>query len=122
MSNPMMGQFCWNELATKDVQKAKDFYGNVFGWKFKEIKTDEMNYTLISAHDKDFAGIWQIPKEKEQQIPSHWMSYILVDSLSKALEKAKKHGAKVKVDITKAGDMGQFAIIIDPTNAHIALW
>jgi len=35
---------------------------------------------------------------------------------------AQKNGAIVKVEITKAGEMGHFAIIIDPIGAHVALW
>src|SRR4051795_10612898 len=27
------GSFCWNELATRDMDAAKRFYGAVFGWE-----------------------------------------------------------------------------------------
>lgn len=122
MEKPMIGQVCWNELATSDVNKAKDFYGKVFGWKFREIKTDEMIYTVISVQDKDFAGIWQIPADQQAHIPPHWMAYILVTEVESALEKAKQNGAKEIKGVTKAGEMGRFAIIQDPVGAHIALW
>jgi len=122
MTKPITGEFCWNELATHDVQKAKNFYGEVFGWQFKDIQTEEKQYTLVKSNDKEFAGIWQIPQDKKNQIPPHWMSYILVSDVTAALEKAQKNGAIVKVEITKAGEMGHFAIIIDPIGAQIALW
>ncbi len=120
MTKPITGEFCWNELATHDVQKAKDFYGKMFDWEFKDIKTEEMQYTIVKSNDKEFAGMWQIPQDK--QIPPHWMSYILVSDVKAALEKAQNNGATVKVEITKAGEMGHFAIIIDPIGAHVALW
>ena len=122
MSQPTIGQFCWNELATTDVNKAKDFYGNVFGWQFQEIKSDEMSYTVVKANDKDFAGIWQIPNDQQKEISPHWMAYILVSNVNETLEKAKQHGAKEVKGVTQAGDMGQFAIIMDPTGAHTAFW
>ncbi|MDI1351664.1 MAG: VOC family protein, partial [bacterium] len=56
-----LGQFCWNELCTTDVNVAKEFYGKVFGWQFKEIHLADMTYTIITCNDKDIAGIWQIP-------------------------------------------------------------
>ena len=118
----MAGEFCWNELATPNVKAAKEFYANAFGWEFTDHKMDGGTYSMITCGDKEFAGMWEIPHDQQKHIPPHWMSYILVDNLVKSLEMVKKHGASLKVPITKAGDFGQFAIIIDPTGAHIALW
>ena len=28
------GSFHWNELMTRDIEKAKKFYGDVIGWTF----------------------------------------------------------------------------------------
>ena len=116
------GEFCWNELATSDLQKAKDFYGKVFGWEFVEKKMGETTYTMIKVNGKDNGGMWAIPKDKQQEIPPHWMSYILVENIEASLEKAKKNGATVLKPITTLEDAGKFAIITDPTGAHIALW
>jgi len=118
----MQGEFCWNELATKDVEKAKKFYTELFGWEYEEYNAGEMIYTIIKSGDKKFGGMWRIPEAQQNKIPPHWMSYILVNDLKSALEKAKKNGATVMVDIKKVGDMGQLAVIIDPVGAHIALW
>ena len=122
MNQPAVGQFCWNELATTDVTKAKEFYSKVLGWQFQEIKSDEMTYTLVSTSDQAFAGIWQIPKDQQNQVPPHWMAYILVSSAQETLEKAKQHGAKEIKGVTAVGDMGKFALIMDPTGAQIAFW
>lgn len=122
MTESVFGEFCWNELATPDVKQAKDFYGKVFGWQFKDLNMGDMNYTIIKSKDKEFAGIWQIPAEQQDKIPPHWIAYILVADVASALEKAKLHGAKVKKEISQAGDMGRFAIIADPSGAYIALW
>jgi predicted enzyme related to lactoylglutathione lyase len=118
----MQGEFCWNELATRDVEKAKKFYSAMFGWQFEEYDTGELIYTLVKSGDKKFAGIWQIPEADQAKIPPHWMSYILVSDLKAAVENAKKNGATVIVDVKKVGDMGQLAVIIDPVGAHLAFW
>ncbi|KTC89621.1 VOC family protein [Fluoribacter dumoffii] len=122
MSQHSMGQFCWNELATADVQKAKEFYSKVLGWKFKEIHSGDMTYTIVQIDDKDIAGIWQIPTKQQNEIPPHWMAYILVDNAADTLAKAKQNGAEEIKEVTHVGDMGLFAIIKDPTGAHIAFW
>ena len=122
MNQPAFGAFCWNELATSNLSKAKDFYSKVLGWQFNDIKSEEMTYTIVKSNDRDIAGIWEIPTDQQKEIPPHWMAYILVPDVKVALEKAKQHGAKEVKGITQAGDMGRFAIIIDPTGAHLAFW
>lgn len=119
---PNVGDLCWTELATTNVQAAKDFYGKVFGWQFSDHEMGDMTYTMIKNKEKDFGGIWAIPKDQAKQIPAHWMSYILVDNLDKSLESCRKHGASIMKPAANAGDFGRFAIITDPTGAHIALW
>jgi predicted enzyme related to lactoylglutathione lyase len=124
MSSPTMamGQICWNELSTPDTKKAKEFYGNVFGWQFEDINTGAMTYTLIKSGNQEFGGMWQIPTDQQAHIPPHWMAYIWVADVTVALDKAKKNGANVVKEVTQAGDKGKFAIITDVTGAHIALW
>jgi uncharacterized protein len=119
---PNVGEFCWNELATTNVKAAKDFYGKVFGWEFSDHDMGEMTYTMIKLNNKEFGGIWSIPKDKEKQIPPHWMAYILVENIDASLEKATVQGATIIKPASNAGDFGRFAIITDPTGAHIALW
>lgn len=119
---PKIGEFCWTELATTNVQSAKDFYKKVFDWKFSDLNMGEMTYTMIKRDGKEFGGMWAIPKDKEKQIPPHWMSYILVENLEDSLAKASNNGATMVKPISNAGDMGRFAIITDPAGAHIALW
>lgn len=121
-AKPMVSDFCWNELATSNVQAAKEFYGDVFGWEFFDHEMGEMTYTMIRINGKDAAGIWSIPKDKEKEIPPHWMSYILVNDVEAMVEKVESHGGVVIKPAANAGDFGRFAIIRDPTGAHIALW
>jgi predicted enzyme related to lactoylglutathione lyase len=121
-NNPKIGQFCWNELATSNVDAAKEFYGKVFGWEFSDYDSGDMVYTIIKCNGEDFGGIWSIPKEKEKEIPPHWMAYILVNDLNASLEKSTQNGASIIRPASPAGDKGYFAIIKDPAGAYIALW
>ncbi|KTC94292.1 VOC family protein [Legionella erythra] len=77
---------------------------------------------MIEKRDQAFGGIWQIPRDMQEQIPPHWMGYILVDDLEKTLTEAQKLGAEVIMPITQAGEMGRFIILKDPAGAHIAFW
>jgi predicted enzyme related to lactoylglutathione lyase len=122
MNKPKISEFCWNELATSNVKAAKDFYGNLLGWTFSEHEMGETSYTMIKSKEGEFGGIWEIPTENKEQIPPHWMGYILVEDIESTLEKAISMGATVKMPVTKAGEFGRFIVIVDPTGAHIAFW
>lgn len=119
MAQPPIGQMCWTELMTSDIEKSKDFYGDLLGWKFKEVTTHDVPYTIIQANGKDIAGIWHNPKNPAE---SSWLSYILVLNVRESLEKAKKLGATEVVGVTKVGERGQFAVILDTTGAKVAFW
>ena len=43
------GEFVWNELHTRDVERAKAFYSAVFGWEFQAFPgPSEYHMTRIS--------------------------------------------------------------------------
>lgn len=121
-AKPQLGEFCWNELMTPDKKKAQAFYTALCGWTAQDHDMGEMTYTMFMSGDKNIGGMMQIPKDKIDQIPPHWMSYICVEDVEKTIEKAKSLGATVKVPVTNVTDMGRFAVIKDPVGAHIAFW
>lgn len=116
------GSFCWNELMTTDVDKAKQFYKSLFGWEYQEHEMAHVMYTMFQTSENAGGGMMQIPEDKQGKIPSHWLSYVSVDDLEVAVNKAASLGAHIKMPATPAGDFGRFAIIEDPTGAQIALW
>lgn len=122
MDTEAYGRVCWTELSTPDASAAKTFYSQVFGWEFIDQDIGDMTYTMIKKDDKNFGGIWQIPKDQLNDIPPHWLTYILVENLEQSLKKAEDAGATVAVPATAVSDYGRFAIIQDPTGAHIAFW
>lgn len=118
------GTFCWNELHTGDSNKAKHFYESLLGWTSEDLDMGEGGtYTMFKTADgEDASGMMQIPSEQQAHMPPHWMSYIAVESIDVVLEKAVTLGAKIVVPKTPAGEYGIFAVVADPTGAHIAFW
>jgi predicted enzyme related to lactoylglutathione lyase len=116
---PQQGQFCWNELMTGNTTAAKRFYGDLFGWKTEEHNVDDKVYNMFQSV---MAGMMEIPQGQEREIPPHWLSYVYVNDVDAMVSKAKTLGAQIKVPVTQVNDYGRFAIIIDPTGAHLGLW
>jgi hypothetical protein len=117
MANP----FVHVELHTKDVAKAKQFYGQLFGWKLEDMPMPGGNgaYTMISVGDGTGGGMMN---DTDSKAPPHWLAYVGVDDIKAATEKAKKLGATVVQDVMQVGDYGSMSVIRDPTGAHLALW
>lgn len=115
------GEFCGYEIMTSDPEKAKAFYTTLFGWTIKDHNIGlNAVYTAFMQGDEVLAGV--LPISINEQITSHWRIYINVENLDASVEKAKSLGANIVKPKTFLGDKGCFAIIQDPTGAHVAVW
>jgi predicted enzyme related to lactoylglutathione lyase len=114
MANP----FVHVELHTKDVAKAKKFYGELFGWKLEDMPMPQGGaYTMINVGEGTGGGMMA-----DSNGPPSWLAYVGVDDIKAATEKARKLGATVVQDVMQVGEYGSMSVIRDPTGAHLALW
>ena len=107
------GAMGWNELATRDIEKAKTFFNKVLGW---EYQTDENNYTMIMNNGRPNGGIMKMD-ENWGDMPPNWTVYFSIADLDKAIKKVPELGGTVHMGKTSAGDVGDFSIVADPTGA-----
>ena len=114
------GAFSWNELMTTDINAAKSFYGELFGWSLDDLNVPGMPYTIAKVDGKEVAGLMLKPPEAEK-IPSCWGSFVTVDNVENSIEKAAKLGAKIVVEPRDIPDVGQYAVIIDPQGAMLSM-
>ena len=116
MGNP----FVHVELSTTDVDKAKEFYGELFSWELEDVPAGEgMVYTMIKVGEGTGGGLMQNPIPGA---PSAWLAYVGVDDIEAATAKAKSLGATVMRDVTEVMGAGWLSIIVDPTGAALGLW
>lgn len=116
MSNP----FVHIELMTNDVDSAKSFFGQLFGWTLQDSKgAGGMDYTMIHVGEGTGGGIMKNPIPNSG---SMWVAYVAVDDVAAATARAQSLGGKVMKDVTDVGGMGSFSIITDPTGAMLGLW
>ncbi|MDT5063607.1 MAG: uncharacterized protein QOH63_4066 [Acidobacteriota bacterium] len=117
---PANGAFCWNELGTTDLETAKKFYTDLFGWRLKESKAAGMIYNEIVVGDREVGGMYQMTAEFGNT-PSHWMAYVAVDDVDAKAKQVAELGGKVCVPPTDIPNVGRFCVINDPTGATISL-
>jgi uncharacterized protein len=119
---PAEGVFLWEELATDDVEGAKRFYTEVFGWKTEDMDMGEAGtYTLLKRNgDPDAGGITAKPAGAPGG--ASWYPYLATDDVDAGVSKAKELGATVILEPVEMPTVGRFAILIDPTGAAFGLF
>ena len=110
------GKFVWHDLVTSDTQKAKAFYGELFGWKFQ----DKEGYTMVYNHQKPIAGIIEV-SQKNREKGSVWLPWISVKSVDKAVASVMKHNAKIIKGPLVMEQRGKGVLLEDPYGAQFVL-
>lgn len=114
------GTFCWNELASRDVEAAKKFYAELFGWKLIDSDAGAMKYTQIMVGDTLIGGMYQMGEEYGDAA-SHWMPYVVVADVDEAARRIEGLGGKVCVPPTDLLTVGRLAVLNDPSGAVISI-
>jgi uncharacterized protein len=118
------GNFCWFELGTSDQNAAKEFYTELFGWRYNDsTMPPEMGgvYTTWLKDDKDVGAMYLLGPEMEG-FPPHWMLYVAVDSADETAAKIAELGGEVVMPPFDVMDYGRMAVFKDPTGATLSVW
>lgn len=118
---PTQGTFCWNELMTRDVDKATKFYTELIGWKAEDSGMPGMKYSIFKTGEKGNGGMMAMPDDVAPEVPSHWLAYITVDDVDAASAKVTELGGKLLNGPMDIPTVGRFSVIQDPTGAVVSL-
>ncbi|MFH1843703.1 MAG: VOC family protein [bacterium] len=114
-----LGKVVWYDLMTSDREKALDFYTKLFGWEIEYFESSDCGkYPMWKHADKHLGGAMSLPEDED--VPSHWITYVTVADVDVTLEKIKELGGQVCVPATDIPNIGRFAVITDPQGAVIS--
>jgi predicted enzyme related to lactoylglutathione lyase len=109
----------WFEIPADNIERAKSFYGALFGWKIEKFPGG-MEYWHIDTGGDDASPDGGMMERKQPQQPI--TNYINVASVNEAAARVQKLGGKVCMPKTAVPQMGYFAICTDTENNTFALW
>jgi hypothetical protein len=109
------GSLGWNELATNDAAKARDFYTGLFGWR-ADVMNVGMEYTVFNGDAGPVAGAYALTPEMEG-MPVCWMPYFAVTDPDATAEKARSLGGTVLKEPADIPGIGRFTMLRDPQGA-----
>lgn len=92
MANPVV-HF---EIETADIERAKKFYSEAFGWGIDQMGADYGNYVVVKATEPNTpgainGGMFQVPTKQLNA----YRCVISVDDIEKAMADVKAAGGKV---------------------------
>lgn len=115
------GSFVWNELLTRDVEAAKQFYAKVIGWSYKAHPMPDGTYWIAEMGGKSVAGIMAMPPELPATVPPHWFEYLEVDDVDARLKRVTEQGGKIMRPPFDVPDVGRLGFVMDTTGAALGL-
>lgn len=108
----------WNELGTRDVEAAKRFYAEVFGWG---AKGDE--YVEWQLDGRSIGGCINLDQlGLPAEVPANWLAYFAVTSVDDAVKRLEELGGTVNMSARDIPNMGRFAVLADPQGAVFAVF
>lgn len=111
----------WFEIPADNVERARTFYGKLFGWKIDKFPgpTTKPYWLINTGNDDPSCNGGML----ERQFPDHTITnYIAVPSVDTAAAKVEKLGGKICMGKTAVPNMGYFIICNDTENNQFALW
>lgn len=117
--HPLDGTPTWINLMVPDVERAKEFYGGLFGWTFAAGPA-ETSQTLCLLDGRTAAGLMEHIAPEVTALT--WYVYLATAQLEQTLQRAVAAGAEVINDPIELPGQGTFAIVRDPGGAIIGLW
>lgn len=107
---PHVGEFCWDQLNSPDIEASLRFYGEAMGWKTGDMGGIPL-FTMGTKMEDAVASIVEAPKGA----PAHWLSHVVVAKLGETRAKAVELGGNVLVESIPVPSIGLISVLQDPT-------
>jgi uncharacterized protein len=114
------GKFVWFELMTNDVEKAKAFYSELFGWKIDGVDMGTFTYHMAKNGENGVGGLMAL--QEKDKMPSSWMAYVSVPDVDAFAKKVTAAGGKIIVAPQDIPKVGRFSVVVDPQGAAFSLF
>ena len=114
------GDFMHIEIPADDVERAKRFYGELFGWTFEAMPGWE-TYPMFTPPSGE-QGLGGAIGKRGEMAPEQVRDYIGVDSIDDALPRVTELGGMVKEQKAEVQGIGWYAVITDSEGNEFGLW
>ena len=121
-----VGTWTWNQLVTRDKDKATKFYGEIFGWSLEKAAEAPPDAPFFmwqvkgQRWEEGLAGLMTAGDEIPSEVPPHWQVYFAVEDAQKAVDATTAAGGKSYMDVIEI-PVGKLGILDDPHGAGFGI-
>jgi uncharacterized protein len=115
------GTPCWADVMVDDLDRARDFYGSLFGWTFEDLPPEAGGYVMARKDGHVVAGAMAKNPDDPGQVTA-WTVYLATDDVDAAAERARAAGGVFFLEPMDVLQVGRIAVGADPAGAAYGLW
>lgn len=115
-----VGTPSWFDVMTPDLEGARKFYGELFGWQFVVGPAEMGYYTMCQLGGANAAGMGlSRPDAKPQAV---WSTYFHTTDANASAESIKANGGSIIMGPMDVMGEGHMLVAADPTGAVFGFW
>jgi hypothetical protein len=114
---PKPGEFCWESLGTPGMEKAKVFYGKLFGWK--TAKGPEGTVARFTTDGTAQGHVADLLENKEY-IPA-WIPHVRVEKVGPLSDRVSELGGELTA-LFSVARTARIGIIQDPAGGQLSVY
>jgi predicted enzyme related to lactoylglutathione lyase len=110
------GAPCWFEVVTRDVDRSRAFYGDLFGWTSEVASAGTPGYIEFRREGEMVAGL--LPTPEGWDAPPHWGVYFTVEDVDATVKRAEELGGVVRLAPRGVPGVGRYASLGSPRGVY----
>ncbi|WP_127357272.1 VOC family protein [Actinacidiphila soli] len=111
---------CWVDAMLSDLEAGKRFYGELFGWTFRDGEKEYGYYTQAFAADgKNVAALSPKP---DGRMPTVWNLYLASADAQATAARIREAGGQLVTEPMAVGSYGTMLMAADPGGAVFGVW
>lgn len=114
----LQGDWIWNALLTSTPYESAGFYQKLFGYQVEAAPApDTRQRYILESQSMARATVNPLPPRLPANARARWLSFVQVDSVGSAAEKAVQLGGRVLVEPHLDHQNSMIAVLADPAGA-----
>jgi predicted enzyme related to lactoylglutathione lyase len=109
----------WVDLGTPDLEAARRFYGDLFGWTFSDAGEQAGHYTMCLLDSDPVAAM---APQRDASDRAKWSTYLASDDADRTAARITESGGRLHAEPMDVFDAGRMLYAEDPTGNGFGVW